>query len=134
MVIGKRRSGLEDDADGPSKVMHEDDPVFVKYYPTKLTRQNVKRLAILGAIIAFALFAYTGLLLVHDQNKFSQEQQERTREIRHLACALAAPFPDRAGGGLVGNIRKTYNCPPFNPDAYPRVKVDPPPHTPTAKP
>lgn len=109
----------DDSPDGPSKVMHEDDPVLFRRYPTRLNRQNIKRLGILGAIVTFILFAYTGYLLVNDQKKFEQVRIERNHEIAELACALAAPFPDEAASGLVFKIRHKYHCPPFDPLLYP---------------
>ena len=113
----------------PEIVMHEDDPVLVKHYPTKLTRQNVKRFAVIGAIVTFGLVIFTGWQLFDQQNQLKKERQVReqqiTTQVRRVACAVAAPYPDTIP--YVREFRSDFHCPPYDPHIAKRLKPSPTP-------
>lgn len=101
----------------PSKVMHEDDPIWVSRYPTRFNRINIMRLTLVGAVLTFVLIMISILVLLGNQNRIAQERNDRITQtdakVRQLACFIVASFPDRAANHLVGEIRDKYHCPPF---------------------
>lgn len=101
----------------PSKIMHEDDPIFVRRYPTVFNRINATRVAVFGAVLTFALILITIFALLDSQDKIAEERNDRiaqtNAEVRALACVIVSSFPDSAAPA-VAEIRERYKCPPFS--------------------
>lgn len=97
----------------PHIVMHEDDPVLVRRWSRFLTRQNVKRVAWVFAVVTLALLLFNQALVINLYNGLEKERHDRIIGTDEAICSLIDLVPP--GNVRVDAQRDKYKCGPYIP-------------------
>lgn len=109
----------------PTQVMHEDDPVILKFKNRILTRQNVKRVAWVFSVITLALLLFNEATLISLYESLQTERQDRIISTNEAICSLVDLVPP--GNTRVDAVRDKYKCGPFIPDPGGPTSIATPP-------
>lgn len=119
----------------PIHIMHEDDPVITKRFPTPFTRKNIKKLAVVAATFTFVCLLILIWQVIHAQEQITniqqQQEQERTdrrADVNDGICSVIGLVPP--GNDRVDAVRTKFNCGSFIPEPGGPTRL--PSSTPTA--
>jgi hypothetical protein len=100
--------------------MHDDDETYI--FGHRIPGLNRRRIRFITALLAALSFILLVVAVLDIQSERTARKQQVNNEIRELACAVVAPYPNTVQ--YVIDFRNKYDCPDYSPNVAKQLIPD----------